>query len=921
MPTLAFLFFILFTGQIFAVPAPPGWLDVQASDSSFRIQLKGDEFFSWAVSEEGYRLMANSAGQWCFAEKLATGALVARADLYNSDTHPHYASTADPDPAWILSQTQADRARRDAQSRLLRTERVEGQWNLLLIMIEFPDMDHQVAPENFEAMMNEEDYQGTGSFRDYYEDLSYGRYSTTASVTSWFQATENHDYYGYSQGWSVAQQLVREAIIAADADVDFSQFDNDQDGRVDALLIVHAGAGAEEGNQTNIWSHRWSLWDQELELDGVMLSDYTIQPEMQNQSQAAIGVYVHEFGHNLGLPDLYDTDYSSSGVGTWCVMSGGSWGGPMGGGAHTPVRFSAWCRKELGWATPYEVLGEMPAHSLAACTTNDSLLSITHPDAPDQSFLFECRPKVGWDQHLAGEGLLIYHIDDNQGGNSNEAQFLVDVEQADGLRDLNQGYGADGGDPFPGSSMNTDFDESTSPSSLYYGLDGSPVAIRNISLSANADTAYADFFQYFPHQQLQFSAWHIINESGGDGWPHAGETVQFSLAAVNMGAPLELVEFEVQPDPSRYEILDAHSMVFNLEEDEAFNTDADPFEIRFHSDLPPEQFILHLSTVDAGAWPAELSGRFTLGRADLLLLDDQSDASHAAYLSQSLAELNQSVELREIAAGMVPDDLEAYAQVLWSCGAEEDPLSWGEWQALHSYVEGGGQALLTAQKVLIPANQEALADFSVGLWGSVDGNPRLLGEDEGGLFEDNEQFLLFGGLGAWNQEMPTLSMACLDDARPLLHWPEGQSAACSKQWESEGRFILCAFSVEAIHGVGSMLNRAQVLDRLLTWLETGQDTGLRDANSRPQEMHLSLSPNPFNPTSTVHFQLTEPVSSAQFSVYNLLGAEVFSKTLKAMPRGSHSIELNLQNQATGLYLLLLERPGQPPMMGRALMLK
>ncbi|GIS40062.1 hypothetical protein Ct9H90mP12_2560 [bacterium] len=106
---------------------------------------------------------------------------------------------------------------------------------------------------------------------------------------------------------------------------DWSGYDNDGDGYVDALNLVHQGPGAEEGDYSNIWSHKWSLGNLAVTYDGVTINSYNMNPEIQNGNIVAIGVLAHEFGHALGLPDLYDTDYTRPGQGNlllWQVGHG-----------------------------------------------------------------------------------------------------------------------------------------------------------------------------------------------------------------------------------------------------------------------------------------------------------------------------------------------------------------------------------------------------------------------------------------------------------------------------------------------------------------------------------------------------------------------------------------------------------------------
>src|SRR5690606_12951746 len=129
-------------------------------------------------------------------------------------------------------------------------------------------------------------------------------------------------HYGHNQGFQRSRQLMAEAIDAAEAGgVDFSQYDNDGDGFVDAIIAVHAGPGAEVGAQLQyIWSHRWTMGNLARHYDGVTVNDYILNPETRPWGMVGVGVIAHEFGHALGLPDLYDTDNSSRGIGNFGLM-------------------------------------------------------------------------------------------------------------------------------------------------------------------------------------------------------------------------------------------------------------------------------------------------------------------------------------------------------------------------------------------------------------------------------------------------------------------------------------------------------------------------------------------------------------------------------------------------------------------------
>ena len=144
------------------------------------------------------------------------------------------------------------------------------------------------------------------------------------------------------------RNLAADALAAAKGHINFGPYDNDGNGYVDAFIVVHAGRGAEEtGDANDIWSAKWVLPKEET-VDGVKVYGFLTIPE-----DARLGVCAHELGHLLfGWPDLYDIDSSSEGVGNWCLMSGGSWGGSPPGAK--PVHPSAWCKSTQNWVTVLE---------------------------------------------------------------------------------------------------------------------------------------------------------------------------------------------------------------------------------------------------------------------------------------------------------------------------------------------------------------------------------------------------------------------------------------------------------------------------------------------------------------------------------------------------------------------------------------
>ena len=205
-----------------------------------------------------------------------------------------------------------------------------------------------------------------------------------------------------------------------------------------------------------------------------------------------IGVYAHEFGHILGLPDLYDRDGGSEGVGNWCLMAGGSW---LGFAGDTPSHMSSWCKIQMGWVDPVIIDQNSSNISVHQLATNPSVIKVWEDDFHwNRYFLIENRQKTGFDYHLNGDGLLVYHIDEIRsyganawsGGpvNNDEIHKLVDIEEADGSSDLdNQINRGDSGDPFPGQSDNRTFNQYSDPSTNRYDNSETNISIENISSS------------------------------------------------------------------------------------------------------------------------------------------------------------------------------------------------------------------------------------------------------------------------------------------------------------------------------------------------------------------------------------------------------------------------------------------------------
>jgi len=365
---------------------------------------------------------------------------------------------------------------------------LRGTVRVIVVLAQFTDKMMVQTNQHFHDLFFSTGVLPNGSVREYYKEVTNGLIDIQGEVVGPYTLPKTLKQYanGASGTGAVApnaRTMAYDAAVLANADVNFTPYDNDGDGFVDAYIVLHAGGGAEAtGSKNDIWSHKWVLSGGAYTADGARIYAYLTVPE-----DSKIGVCVHELGHLLyGFPDLYDTDYSSEGVGNWCVMGAGSWNG----GGDVPAHFSAWCKVNQGWATPV-IVKDNASIEIPDVKTSQKVFRLWKDGAAgSEYFLIENRQKKGYDRLLPGEGLLIWHIDETISSNSDEAHPKVALVQADNQRDLEQGKNrGDAGDVYPGTANNTAFTATSTPNSNSYAHADTSVAITKISAPAATMTA------------------------------------------------------------------------------------------------------------------------------------------------------------------------------------------------------------------------------------------------------------------------------------------------------------------------------------------------------------------------------------------------------------------------------------------------
>ena len=288
--------------------------------------------------------------------------------------------------------------------------RLQGTERLTAVLIDFTDVRHAQIPRPDRTVDNNTYWSadvspahyadmlfapgggsyGRPSMRDFYLEQSSGRFTWTGQVSNWVQVNATESEFGANarrtgaggdDANGVVYRVVEAALNGLAASGNYGGLDlatvdlidrydcdgdgnfNEADGYIDHFAVVHAGEGEEAGGGAQggdaIWSHRWyanfdddtgpagcHLGGYKLPGTNLWVGDYTIEPE-----NGGVGIFAHEFGHDLGLPDLYDTaGPTDNGTGFWTLMSSGSWASDSPDSiGDKPVHMGAWEKLALGW--------------------------------------------------------------------------------------------------------------------------------------------------------------------------------------------------------------------------------------------------------------------------------------------------------------------------------------------------------------------------------------------------------------------------------------------------------------------------------------------------------------------------------------------------------------------------------------------
>ena len=388
------LFTVAFVAS--AIPAYPGKITLKGEDgSSVQVTLHGDEFCHWATDSHGREVIISRDG-------------VARPAPATRGGAPRYS------PAW---------------QRVYHPDvnpMTKGNNHFLVILVEFADVSFTLSnpQDRFTRLLNDDaysDFEGTGSVHKYYYEQSSEQFDPVFDVVGPVKISGNvADYGGNDENKSdknpTGAFLAAVELAHSQGLVNFADYDYDHDGYVDNIFFYYAGYNEAEGAAAEtIWPHAFGFYNNNSRsYDGVTLGRYACTSELRGKSgttMCGIGTFCHEFGHVLGLPDFYDTDYAENGSASDVTVFSLMCAGNYNNNGCTPPNLGAIERNMLGWMDFPVEWTEGGPKTIRAITNNEAFyVSSTNPG---EFFLLETRDATGWDAYIAGKpaGLLIYHVD------------------------------------------------------------------------------------------------------------------------------------------------------------------------------------------------------------------------------------------------------------------------------------------------------------------------------------------------------------------------------------------------------------------------------------------------------------------------------------------------------------------------------
>lgn len=437
---------------ILAVPADPRPRTLKNPDGSkVEVRVHGDERFHFMTDADCKSIMQrNSDGFYVNAVRNGKALLfnaenvkLLRDEARAAAAHPEFLDYTPGEAAMVPAESSMQRmATLNSSGRSTYPTIGEGIRSLV-VLVEFQDVDFTVddPKDYFTRQLNEpgfSEYGGNGSAIDYFKDASHGLYAPQFDVYGPVKVSKNADYFKDNDSGHMAL-LIREAItqLHDSGELNLADYDYDENGTLDTVFIYYAGYGSADSETETIWPHQYDyqyyvswMGAPQLRFDGIKVGPYACANELKGWNPNngrlpwqdgstpwvdGVGCFIHEYGHVLGLPDLYDVEYSGGVVtpGEWDVMDQGSYNfdGCM------PPLYSAYEQWVCNWleytdaedATHYDLLALGNSDSPQAVRIRIPM-SASGNNFQSEYFVIEARDNSKWNACFPEPGLMVWRI-------------------------------------------------------------------------------------------------------------------------------------------------------------------------------------------------------------------------------------------------------------------------------------------------------------------------------------------------------------------------------------------------------------------------------------------------------------------------------------------------------------------------------
>lgn len=531
---LLFAFFALIAVSTWAAKANSTPFKVTQPDgTTVTVRLMGDENFSWHITTDG-TLLKRVGKAFYIANTDIDGNLIATSQLAHEPAQRSVAevemiSAQDKDAFFV-------QANQTARKRVMMREPIgvatpsyfphTGSPKAIVLLAQFSDVKFSIP--NTQAVFGEylnspnhpltglgsfpeELPRNSGSVKQYFTDMSFGQFTPNFDVYAPITLPQPMAFYG--AGGENMRQLMADACTAANDQVNFSQYDSDNDGFADLVYVIYAGygesIGGEKADPNTIWPK--SGWDNGIgTFDGKRVSRYGVNNELNGFKEFfqpgkewinGIGLFCHEFSHTLGMADMYPTDtlayVNNQEMEYWDVMDGGTYTER----GYSPTPYTAWEREAMGWFTITTLTEQQTDIAITPVTGGGQAYKIVNPADPTEYMVIENIQNKNWAKGVPGHGLLVYHVNwpaatvnlydspNNVAGKPGMAVVPADGVLLSAYIEANADdyMVSQEGDPFPGTSNVTELTfEQGLPNYLWY--TGGPTMVQTLK-NITEDTA------------------------------------------------------------------------------------------------------------------------------------------------------------------------------------------------------------------------------------------------------------------------------------------------------------------------------------------------------------------------------------------------------------------------------------------------